>query len=58
MASQGPEFLQSTKAGIGVFLGLNDPRNVSRRVEGKQTNNTAELQAIIDVFKILEKCQT
>lgn len=43
------------KAGIGVFLGEGDPRNISRRVEGKQTNNTAELQAIIDVFKVLEK---
>lgn len=42
-------------AGIGVFLTNNDPRNVSRRVEGKQTNNVAELSAILEVFTILEE---
>ena len=42
-------------AGIGVFLADNDPRNVSRRVEGKQTNNVAELSAILEVFTILEE---
>ena len=36
-------------AGIGVFFGEADPRNVSRPLEAaaKQTNNTAELAAIL-----------
>ena len=46
---------QNAKAGIGVFFEENDPRNVSRRVDGKQTNNTAELTAIVVVFDILRK---
>ena len=46
---------QNAKAGIGVFFEENDPRNVSRRVDGKQTNNTAELTAILVVFDILRK---
>jgi len=44
----------NAKAGIGVFLSENDTRNVSRRVIGKQTNNVAELSAILEVFTILE----
>lgn len=40
-------------AGIGIFFTLGDCRNVSRRIEGKQTNNTAELKAILEVFTIL-----
>lgn len=43
------------KAGIGIFFGLNDSRNVSRTFEGKQTNNTAELTAILEAIKILHK---
>jgi hypothetical protein len=43
------------KAGIGIFFGLGDKRNVSERISGKQTNNAAELEAILRVFKILEK---
>ncbi|KAG8945980.1 hypothetical protein FRC04_012098 [Tulasnella sp. 424] len=34
-------------AGIGVWYGDNDPRNVSERCPGTQTNNRAELIAII-----------
>ena len=45
----------SAKAGIGVYFGKNDPRNVSRKINGKQTNNMAELLAIIEVFNILKK---
>ena len=46
----------NAKAGIGVYFGENDQRNVSERVIGKkQTNNTGELQAIIKVFQILHK---
>ncbi len=34
------------RAGVGVFWGLDDPRNVSRPVHGSHTNNVAELEAI------------
>lgn len=43
------------RAGIGVYFGEDDPRNFSGAVFGKQTNNTAEVKAIIKAFKILEK---
>ena len=45
---------KDAKAGIGVYFGGDDERNVSRRIHGKQSNNTAEMLAIIEVFKILE----
>ena len=41
-------------AGIGIYFGENDPRNVSKRAFGKQSNNTAELQAIIDLYDIIK----
>lgn len=41
-------------AGMGIFFGINDARNVSKRVEGKQTNNVAELSAIIETYFIIE----
>ena len=44
----------NAKAGFGVYFGKNDPRNVSKRVIGRQTNNVAELLAIIEVFLILK----
>lgn len=34
------------RAGYGVYFGPNDPRNVSARLSGKQTNNRAEMTAI------------
>jgi ribonuclease HI len=43
------------KAGIGIFFGPGDKRNVSERITGKQTNNAAELEAILRVFQILDK---
>ncbi len=43
------------KAGIGIFFGPDDPRNISKRVQGKQTNNTAEVSAILGVFPILKR---
>jgi ribonuclease HI len=46
---------KNASAGIGIFFGLNDPRNVSKCIEGKQTNNTAELSAIIETYSILEE---
>ena len=33
---------KNAKAGIGVYFGENDERNISKRITGKQTNNTAE----------------
>lgn len=45
----------SAIAGIGVYFGEDDKRNVSRKVVGKQTNNVAELTAILEVSKILSK---
>jgi ribonuclease HI len=41
-------------AGIGIFFGINDNRNISKNIEGKQTNNTAELSAIIETYYIIE----
>ena len=40
----------NAKAGIGIYITENNPRNVSERISGKQTNNTAELSAVIQVF--------
>ena len=44
----------NAKAGIGIYFGLNDERNVSRRIIGRQTNNVAELTAIIDTYPIIK----
>ena len=44
----------NAKAGAGVFFGEGDSRNLAKRVEGKQTNNVAELSAIIMAYHILE----
>jgi ribonuclease HI len=41
-------------AGIGIYFGIDDSRNVSKKIEGKQTNNTAELGAIIETYYIIE----
>lgn len=45
----------NAKAGIGIFFGENDPRNVSQLVHGKQSNNTAELTAIINTWPIIKQ---
>jgi ribonuclease HI len=42
------------KAGLGVYFGLNDPRNISEQVQGKQSNNTAELGALIRAYKVVK----
>jgi ribonuclease HI len=42
-------------AGIGIYFGSNDTRNLSKIVKGKQSNNTAELGAIVELYKIIEK---
>ena len=41
-------------AGIGIYFGINDPRNVSKKIEGKLTNNVAELTSILEACKIIE----
>ncbi|CAG8516780.1 10916_t:CDS:2 [Funneliformis caledonium] len=42
------------RAGVGVYWGENDPRNVSERLPGpRQTNNRAEIMAVI---RALETC--
>lgn len=46
---------ENAKAGIGIFFAIDDPRNVSRLLEGKQTNNSAELTAIIELYSIIEQ---
>ena len=45
----------NAKAGIGIYFQDDDSRNVSKRITGKQTNNRAELLAIIVVYFIIEK---
>jgi ribonuclease HI len=42
------------QAGIGIYFGKDDSRNVSQKVIGTQTNNTAELTALIKAYEILE----
>ena len=52
----------NASAGIGVYWGENDPRNVSEKLIGRQTNNSAEIraavkavvQAKIDKFKSIK----
>ena len=44
----------NAKAGMGVYFSEGDPRNVSKRIVGKQSNNTGELSAILEVFTILQ----
>lgn len=44
----------NASAGIGIYFGENDPRNVSKKITGSQTNNAAELRAIFEAFKIIE----
>lgn len=44
----------NAKAGIGIYFGKGDKRNISKRINGKQTNNTAELSAVIEVFSVLK----
>jgi len=43
---------KNAKAGIGIFFSHNDSRNTSERLGGKQSNNCAELEAIIKAIKL------
>ena len=44
----------NAQAGIGIYFSKNDARNISRRITGKQTNNVAELSAIIETYNIIK----
>lgn len=46
---------KNAMAGLGVYFSENDPRNCSMKVMGKQSNNTAEVKAIIKAQEILHK---
>lgn len=41
-------------AGIGVYFGEEDKRNLSKKVIGKQTNNVAELSAVIEAYHLIK----
>ena len=41
------------KAGIGIYFGPNDNRNLSEPLEGVATNNRAELMALIRALEII-----
>ena len=43
----------NAKAGMGVYFNKDDPRNLSKKVDGKQTNNTAELGAVYEALCLL-----
>lgn len=45
---------KQAKAGIGIYITDNHPKNTSERIVGKQTNNTAELSAVIKVFSLFK----
>ena len=45
----------NARAGFGVYFGKDDPRNVSEAYKEPQTNNVAELLAIIKALSILRQ---
>ena len=45
---------KTAMAGIGIYFGMGDARNLSKKVEGKQTNNAAELSALIETYGLIE----
>ena len=45
----------NAKAGLGVFFSDNDDRNFYAKISGKQTNNRAELMAILKAANILKE---
>lgn len=46
---------KNATAGYGVYISENNPNNVSERVVGKQTNNTAEVLAIIKALELIKR---
>lgn len=47
----------SARAGIGVYWGQNHPLNVAERLEGRQTNQRAEIQAACRALELAQKNQ-
>jgi ribonuclease HI len=47
--------MATARAGLGVWFGDGDRRNLSERLEGRQTNQRAELMAAIRALEVLEK---
>ena len=45
----------NAKAGIGIYFGENDPRNLSKKIVGKQTNNVAELTAVLETYPLIQE---
>lgn len=45
----------NAKAGFGVWFGENDERNISQSYNGRQTNNVAELLAIVTALTIVKE---
>lgn len=46
---------KNARAGIGIYLGVGDIRNVSEEIKGERvTNNIAELKAIEKTFEIIK----
>ena len=44
----------NARAGLGVYFSEGDVRNLSKSVIGKQTNNTAELSAVLEAYYIIQ----
>ena len=44
----------NASACIGIYFQEDDIRNISKKIIGKQSNNVAELQAIVDVYDIIK----
>ena len=42
------------KGGIGIYFGPGDARNVSERLDGRATNNVAEITAVIRAIRLLD----
>jgi ribonuclease HI len=49
---QNPDKTKFKIAGCGIYFGENDERNTSCEVMGEQTNNRAELSAILKVLEL------
>ncbi len=47
---------KGARAGIGVYFPWDKSKNISKKVIGKSTNNTAELGAILEALKSVGKC--
>lgn len=45
----------NARAGLGVYFSAGDARNLSKSVVGKQTNNTAELSAVVEAYYLIQE---